>query len=163
MRCKLRRGKPRRYVSIGRERLNDYLLSVLLGIVEGLTEFLPVSCTAHLRIAEQLMHVPLSSGYWKMYSIVIQLDSILVLPIYFRQHIAKLISTFPEGEKQDCNVLTHQLSLVMIAFVVTAIPSFLLTKVIGKNLESLYVMGAALLIGGIVMWIIDAIKAPWEK
>jgi undecaprenyl-diphosphatase len=51
----------------------------------------------------------------------------------------------------------------MIAFVVTAIPSFLLTKVIGKNLESLYVMGAALLIGGIVMWIIDAMKAPWEK
>src|SRR6202163_1088221 len=109
------------------------------------------------------MHVPLSSGYWKMYSIVIQLGAILVLPIYFRQHIAKLVSTFPEGEKKDCDYLTHPLSLVMIAFVVTAIPSFLLTKVIGKNLESLYVMGAALLIGGIVMWVIDATKAPWEK
>jgi undecaprenyl-diphosphatase len=143
--------------------LNDYLLSVLLGIIEGLTEFLPVSSTAHLRIAEQLMHVPLSSGYWKMYSIVIQLGAILVLPIYFRQHIAKLISTFPEGEKKDCTVLTHPLSLVMIAFVITAIPSYLLTKVIGKNLESLYVMGTALLIGGIVMWVIDAMKAPWEK
>jgi len=142
--------------------LNDYLLSVLLGIIEGLTEFLPVSSTAHLRIAEQLMHVPLSSGYWKMYSIVIQLGAILVLPIYFRQHIAKLVSTFPEGEKKDCDYLTHPLSLVMIAFVVTAIPSFLLTKVIGKNLESLYVMGVALLIGGIVMWVIDAMKAPWE-
>ena len=143
--------------------MNDYLLSVLLGIIEGLTEFLPVSSTAHLRIAEQLMHVALSSGYWKMYSIVIQLGAILVLPIYFRQHIAKLVSTFPEGEKKDCDYLTHPLSLVMIAFVVTAIPSFLLTKVIGKNLESLYVMGAALLIGGIVMWVIDAMKAPWEK
>jgi undecaprenyl-diphosphatase len=143
--------------------LNDYLLSVLLGIVEGLTEFLPVSSTAHLRIAEQLMHVPLSSGYWKMYSIVIQLGAILVLPIYFRQHIAKLISTWPRGEKRDCTYLTHPLSLVIIAFVVTAIPSFLLTKVIGKNLESLYVMGTALLLGGIAMWIIDAMKAPWEK
>jgi undecaprenyl-diphosphatase len=51
----------------------------------------------------------------------------------------------------------------MIAFVVTAIPSYLLTKVIGKNLESLVVMGASLLIGGIVMWVIDAMKAPWEK
>ena len=71
--------------------MNDYLLSVLLGIIEGLTEFLPVSSTAHLRIAEQLMHVPLSSGYWKMYSIVIQLGAILVLPIYFRQHIAKRV------------------------------------------------------------------------
>jgi undecaprenyl-diphosphatase len=143
--------------------LSDYLLSVLLGVIEGLTEFLPVSSTAHLRLAEQLMHVPLSSGYWKMYSIVIQLGAILVLPIYFRAHIAKLISTWPEGEKKDCTYLTHPLSLVMIAFVVTALPSFLLTKVIGKNLESLYVMGSALLIGGIVMWVVDAMKAPWEK
>ena len=143
--------------------MNEYLLSVVLGIVEGLTEFLPVSSTAHLRLAEDLMHVPLSSGYWKMYSIVIQLGAILVLPIYFRSHIAKLISTWPEGEKRDCDYLTHPLSLVMIAFVVTAAPAFLLTKVIGKNLESLYVMGTALLVGGIVMWIIDAMKAPWEK
>jgi undecaprenyl-diphosphatase len=143
--------------------LNDYLLSTLLGIVEGLTEFLPVSSTAHLRLAEELMHVPLSSGYWKMYTIVIQLGAILVLPIYFRQHIAKLFSTFPEGEHHDCDYLTHPLTLVMIAFVITAGPSYLLTKVIGKNLESLYVMGASLLIGGIVMWVIDAMKAPWEK
>jgi undecaprenyl-diphosphatase len=142
--------------------LSDYLLSVLLGIVEGLTEFLPVSSTAHLRIVERLLHLQLDDPYWKMYSIVIQLGAILVLPIYFRSHIAKLISTFPEGEKKDCTILTHPLSLVMIAFVVTAIPAFLLTKVIGKNLESLYVMGAALLIGGIVMWVIDAMKAPWE-
>jgi undecaprenyl-diphosphatase len=143
--------------------LNEYLLSVLLGVIEGLTEFLPVSSTAHLRISEALLHVPLSSGYWKMYSIVIQLGAILVLPVYFRSHIAKLISTFPQGEKRDCTVVTHPLSLILIAFVVTAVPSFLLTKVIGKNLESLYVMGASLLIGGIAMWVIDAMKAPWEK
>jgi undecaprenyl-diphosphatase len=142
--------------------LNEYLLSVLLGIVEGLTEFLPVSSTAHLRLAEALLNVPLSSGYWKMYSIVIQLGAILVLPIYFRQHIAQLFSTFPEGEKRDCSILTHPLSLVMIAFVITAGPSFLLSKLIGKNLESLYVMGASLLLGGIVMWVVDSMKAPWE-
>lgn len=143
--------------------MSDYLLSVLLGIVEGLTEFLPVSSTAHLRLSELLMHVPLSSGYWKMYSIVIQLGAILVLPIYFRSHIAKLISTWPEGENHDCDYITHPLSLVMIAFVITAGPAFLLNKVIGKNLESIKVMGWALLIGGIVMWVIDAMKAPWEK
>ena len=115
--------------------MNEYFLSVLLGIVEGLTEFLPVSSTAHLRLSEVLLHVPLEDPYWKMYSIVIQLGAILVLPIYFRHHIAKLISTFPEGRKAGLRYLTHPLSLVMIAFVVTAIPSFLLTKVIGKNLE----------------------------
>ena len=142
--------------------MNDYLLSVLLGIVEGLTEFLPVSSTAHLRIAEALMNMSLSSGYWKMYTIVIQLSAIAVLPIYFRERIAKFLSTFPRGERGDRTFLTHPLSLTAIAFVVTAIPSFLLTKVIGKHLESLYIMGSALLIGGIVMWIIDAMNAKAE-
>jgi len=143
--------------------LNDYLLSLVLGIVEGVTEFLPVSSTAHLRIAESLLHISLSDGYWKMYSIVIQLGAILCLPVYFRGRIAKLLSTFPDGERGDRNILTHPLGLTIVAFVVTAVPSFLLTKVIGKNLESLYVMGVALLIGGIVMWVVDAAKATWEK
>ncbi|HET6163878.1 MAG TPA: undecaprenyl-diphosphate phosphatase, partial [Planctomycetota bacterium] len=57
--------------------MNDYVISVVLGIVEGLTEFLPVSSTAHLRITESLLHVSLTSDYWKMYSIVIQLGAIL--------------------------------------------------------------------------------------
>jgi undecaprenyl-diphosphatase len=143
--------------------LNDYLLSVLLGIVEGLTEFLPVSSTAHLRIAEALMHIDLSSGYWKMYTIVIQLGAILCLPIYFRARIAKFLSTFPNGERGDRTVLTHPLSLTLIAFVVTAIPAFLLTKIIGKHLENLRIMGMSLLIGGVVMWIVDAINTRSEK
>jgi undecaprenyl-diphosphatase len=143
--------------------LSDYLVSVLLGIVEGLTEFLPVSSTAHLRLSEALLHIDLASGYWKMYTIVIQLGAILVLPIYFRERIAKFLSTFPRGERGDRTALTHPLGLTMVAFVVTAIPSFLLTKVIGKHLESLYIMGASLLIGGIVMWIVDAMNAPAEK
>ena len=143
--------------------MNTYLLSVLLGIVEGLTEFLPVSSTAHLRIAESLLHVSLSDGYWKMYSIVIQLGAILCLPVYFRERIAKFLSTFPGGERGDRTVLTHPLSLTVIAFAVTAIPSYLLIKVIGKNLESLQVIGTSLLLGGIAMWVVDAMKAPWEK
>ena len=143
--------------------MNDYLLSVVLGIVEGLTEFLPVSSTAHLRIAEQLLHIDLGSGYWKMYSIVIQLGAILTLPVYFRARIAKFLSTFPNGKRGDRTILTHPLSLVMIAFVVTAIPSFLMTKLIGKHLESLYIMGTALLVGGIVMWFVDARNAKAEE
>src|SRR5215475_6633761 len=102
-------------------RLNDYVLSVILGIVEGLTEFLPISSTAHLRISEALLHISLTDGYWKMYSIVIQLGAILCLPVYFRSRIAKFLSTFPKGENGDRTAVTHPLSLVMIAFFVTAI------------------------------------------
>jgi undecaprenyl-diphosphatase len=142
--------------------VSDYVLSVILGIVEGLTEFIPVSSTAHLRLSEALLHIDLSSGYWKMYSIVIQLGAILTLPIYFRERIAKFLATFPKGERGDGTILTHPLSLVMIAFVVTALPSYLLVKVIGKHLESPYVIGSSLLIGGIVMWFVDARNAKAE-
>jgi len=142
--------------------VNDYVLSVILGIVEGLTEFIPVSSTAHLRLSEALLHIDLSSGYWKMYSIVIQLGAILTLPIYFRERIAKFLSTFPKGERGDRTIWSHPLSLVMIAFVVTAIPSYLLVKVIGKHLESPYVIGSSLLIGGIVMWFVDTRNAKAE-
>ena len=142
--------------------MNDYVLSVILGIVEGLTEFIPVSSTAHLRISEALLHIDLSSGYWKMYSIVIQLGAILTLPIYFRERIAKFMATFPRGERGERTILTHPLSLVALAFVVTAVPSFLLVKVFGKHLESPYVIGGALLIGGIVMWFIDARNSKAE-
>jgi len=142
--------------------LSDYLLSVLLGVIEGLTEFLPVSSTAHLRIAEALLHIDLTSGYWKMYTIVIQLGAILCLPVYFRERIASLLKTFPKGERGDRTVFTHPLSLACVAFVVTAIPAFLFTKIIGKHLESLTIMGSSLVIGGIVMWLVDARNAKSE-
>jgi len=142
--------------------LNEYLLSLLLGIVEGLTEFLPVSSTAHLRLSEALLHIDLSSGYWKMYSIVIQLGAILTLPIYFWHRFVKLLSTFPRGERDDRNLLTHPLSLVLLAFVVTSIPSLLLIKIIGKHFESPLVIGSSLLIGGIVMWIVDELNSESE-
>jgi len=136
--------------------MNDFLLSILLGIVEGLTEFLPVSSTGHLRIVEALFHLNLGDSFWKMYTIVIQLGAILALPVYFWKRILEFLSTFPKGERGDRNFLTHPLSLTLIAFVVTALPSWALTKVIGKNLESLWVIRIALLVGGIVMWIVDA-------
>lgn len=137
--------------------MNDYLLSILLGVVEGLTEFLPVSSTAHLRIVEALFHLDLRDSFWKMYTIVIQLGAILALPVYFREQIMRFILTFPVGERGDRNVVTHPLSLTMIAFVITAIPSWAFKKQIGENLENLWVMAWALLLGGVVMWIVDLI------
>lgn len=142
--------------------MHDYWLSLLLGVVEGLTEFLPVSSTAHLRLCEHFFqgYSVLPDSYWKMYTVVIQLGAILALPLYFRSRISKFLSTFPHGEHNDRSALTHSLTLVLIAFVCTAIPSLLLTKVIGKHLESLYVMGISLVVGGVIMWIVDAMFGP---
>ena len=143
--------------------MHDFLLSILLGIVEGLTEFLPVSSTAHLRIAEVILtkfglaNISLDDGFWKMYTIVIQLGAILALPVYFRERILKFLSTFPAGERGDRTIFTHPLSLTMIAFVITAIPAWALKKQIGQNLENLWVMAWALFLGGIVMWIVDRV------
>jgi undecaprenyl-diphosphatase len=137
--------------------LNDYLLSVILGIIEGLTEFLPVSSTAHLRIAEALLGIDLSDGYWKMFSIVIQLGAILCLPIFFWNRIMGFLATYPGGTKGDKTAITHPLALTLIAFVCTSATTLPLTKLIGKNLESLVVMGASLIVGGVVMWVVDGI------
>lgn len=147
--------------------MNDYILAVLLGIIEGLTEFLPVSSTAHLRIFESMVGVDLGDGYWKMFSIVIQLGAIATLPIYFRSVLIEFLGTFPKGANGDRTLFNHPLSLILLAFVVTAGPAFLLKKVIGKNLENITAMGLALIIGGVIMWAVDyfyaTVKQPTTK
>jgi undecaprenyl-diphosphatase len=143
--------------------VNDFGISIVLGVIEGLTEFLPISSTAHLRISEALLHVSLTSGYWKMYTVVIQLGAILCLPVYFWPRLVKFVSTYPRGEDGTRTWLTHPLGLTVVAFFVTAIPAFLLTKVIGKNLENLRVMGWSLLVGGVVMWAVDAWNDAAER
>ena len=136
--------------------MNVYLQSVLLGIVEGLTEFLPVSSTAHLRIAEALMKIPLDDAYWAMYTIVIQLGAILALTLLFLGRIVEFIRTFPRGENGDRNFFNHPISLTLIAFVFTSVPALLLHKWSEKNLGSITAIAIALLLGGIIMWVVDA-------
>jgi len=136
--------------------LNDYLMSVLLGIVEGLTEFLPVSSTAHLRIAEALMKIPMDDAYWKMYTIVIQLGAIIALILLFTGRIVGFMRTFPRGESGNNTWLNHPISLTFIAFAITSVPSLLLHKWSDKHLGSIAAIAWAMLIGGIIMWIVDA-------
>jgi undecaprenyl-diphosphatase len=135
--------------------LNPYLQSVLLGIVEGLTEFLPVSSTAHLRITEALMKIPLDDAYWKMYTIVIQLGAIFALTLLFLGRIVEFLRTFPRGESGTRTRFTHPISLTLIAFVFTSVPALLLHKWSEKNLGSLTAMAVALLVGGVIMWAVD--------
>ena len=135
--------------------MNPYLQSVILGIVEGLTEFLPVSSTAHLRISEALMHIPLDDAYWKMYTIVIQLGAIFALTLLFLGRIVQFLRTFPRGENGDRTALNHPISLTLIAYLFTSVPALLLHKWSEKNLGSITAMAIALLMGGIIMWAVD--------
>src|SRR5438093_6959945 len=100
--------------------MHDYLLSVFLGIVEGLTEFLPVSSTAHLRICEAFLHIDLQDGFWKMYTIVIQLGAVLALPVYFWHRIVRFVCSYPGGERGGRTVLAYPFSLALLSCGVTA-------------------------------------------
>jgi undecaprenyl-diphosphatase len=142
--------------------LNEYIQSIVLGIVEGLTEFLPVSSTAHLRITEALMKIPLDDPYWSMYTIVIQVGAILALLLLFLGRIVDFIRTFPRGEDGKRNWLNHPISLTLIAFACTSGLSLALHKLSEENLQHLNRIALALLIGGIVMWIVDVWAARHE-
>jgi undecaprenyl-diphosphatase len=133
-----------------------------LGIVEGLTEFLPVSSTAHLRITEAMMRIPLDDAYWKMYTIVIQAGAILALLLLYLERILGFVRTFPKGEGGDRNWTNHPISLTFFAFVCTSVPALVLKKWSDRNLGSLTVMALALLIGGIVMWVVDVRAGRYE-
>lgn len=147
-------GRQRRSPVI-ENNLNDYLNAAILGVVEGLTEFLPVSSTAHIRISQELLGVDLNDRYWKMFAIVIQLGAILSVVVYFRSRIIEFIKSYPKGKSGDRTWLNHPLALVIISFVVTAVPCYFIDDQIGERLENLNVIGWALVVGGIVMWAVD--------
>jgi undecaprenyl-diphosphatase len=142
--------------------LNVYIQSLLLGIVEGLTEFLPVSSTAHLRIAEAALRIPLDDTYWKMYTIVIQAGAILALMLLYLGRIVAFIKSFPRGESGHGTWRSHPLSLTLIAFAFTSAIALPLHKLSEKHLGSIAIMAWTLLIGGIVMWVIDARSSRYE-
>jgi undecaprenyl-diphosphatase len=142
--------------------LNVYIQSVLLGIVEGLTEFLPVSSTAHLRITAALMHLPLDDAYWKMYTIVIQAGAIFALLLLYMERIVGFLHSFPRGESGDRKWFNHPISMTFFAFVCTSIPALGLKKWSDKNLGSLTVIAIALLAGGVLMWVVDVWASRYE-
>ncbi len=135
--------------------MSTYIISILLGIVEGLTEFLPISSTAHLRISEALAGVSLRNDYWKMYTVVIQLGAVLSVLFIYGRRLLGYARTFPHGARRDGSPGSHPITLIILAFVTTAVPAFLLEKVIADKLESTQVIAWALITGGLVMWLVD--------
>jgi undecaprenyl-diphosphatase len=143
--------------------VNDYLASVILGIVEGLTEFLPVSSTAHIRIAQGIMGQDLHDNFWKLFAVVIQLPAILAVVVFFWHRIVSLTRSFLARGLSNQQRLSHPVVLVLIATIVTLIPVAILKKIVKSNMESLLIIGAALTVGGVVMWAVDAYFGKREK
>ncbi|MGA8781955.1 MAG: undecaprenyl-diphosphate phosphatase, partial [Terracidiphilus sp.] len=111
---------------------------------------------AHLRIAEALMKIPLDDPYWQMYTIVIQVGAILALCLIYLERIVNFFRTFPRGDNGDRNLFNHPISLTFIAFAITSATTLPLRKWSEKNLGSLHAIAIALLVGGVVMWLVDA-------
>src|SRR3989344_8314769 len=111
--------------------MNDFLLAAMLGVVEGITEFLPVSSTAHLRITQHFLGVSLIDEFWKLFAVFIQLGAILAVMVLYRQRLWGFRrDLIPKG----LGWFRQPVALVTAAFVCTALPAFLLKKVIGENL-----------------------------
>jgi undecaprenyl-diphosphatase len=152
--------------------MQDYLVALLVGIVEGLTEFLPVSSTAHIVLTQALLGIKLDNPFWKMFTVVIQLGAILSVVVYFWQRIVDFANSFlanirseriedPDGPNRPW--WQHPLALVILSFLVTAIPCFLMDKLIGENLEKPLFIGLAMLVGGIAMLWVDRVFSPKAK
>ena len=129
--------------------MSDWLNAAILGVVEGLTEFLPVSSTAHLLLAEKALG--LAGPQWEAFTVLIQLGAILaVLALYFERllKVALTLHSDPASRRFALSVL--------IAFLPAAVVGFLMRKVItGSFFEDIPMICIALIVGGVGLGVID--------
>lgn len=71
--------------------MHDLLRAIVLGVVEGVTEFLPISSTGHLVLCERLMGIDLHDPFWSMFTVFIQIGAIAAVVVYFRRRILDLL------------------------------------------------------------------------
>ena len=135
------------------------LQTIILAIVEGLTEFLPVSSTGHMIITQNLLGIE-STPFVKAFTVIIQFGAILSVVVLYWKRFFKLDHTpAPEGSSSICRLL-HKWDFyykLLIAFVPAAIIGFLGNKIIDKLLGSIIVVATMLVIGGVFMLFCDRI------
>ncbi|MBK8469373.1 MAG: undecaprenyl-diphosphate phosphatase [Candidatus Phosphoribacter sp.] len=143
-----------------------YVQSVILGVVEGLTEFLPVSSTGHLTIAEKMLGLQVDDPAVTAYTAIIQLGAIVATLIYFRRDIVRLAAAWFGGltRAEARSHPDHQLAWAVIAgSLPVALMGFTLRHVIAGPLRSLWVVAGALILWSAVMWLAETRHAKLTR
>src|SRR4051812_8547736 len=138
----------------------DYLDAVILGIVEGLTEFLPVSSTGHLTIAEKLLGLELDDPAVTGYTAVIQMGAIAAVIVYFARDIWAIIRAWTLGlvRSEYRGQLEHRMGwYVIVATIPVGVVGLLAKDLITGDLRSLWVVAVALIGWSAVMWFAERV------
>jgi undecaprenyl-diphosphatase len=137
--------------------MDDLFRVVIQGIVEGITEFLPVSSTGHLILCQHWMKVSEDDPFWKMFAVVIQIGAIFAVMVYFRKRILDLF-------KRSMPLITVSEPSPVMAVVVGTIPALIAGKLIHewveKHWEKPVPIALALGIGGVLMILIEMFSRP---
>ena len=132
------------------------IIAIILGIVEGVTEFLPVSSTGHLILATELLGF--DAQKWGAFNVIIQLGAILaIVVLYWRTFWAVLEGLF-KGQKMSWRFVRN----ILIGFLPSAILGFLLIKNIEALLGNAMVVAVAFILGGIAILVIEKLAKPGE-
>ena len=125
----------------------EFLKIIVFGVVEGFTEWLPISSTGHLILVENIVHLNVSEDFMNVFRVVIQLGAILaVLVLYFRR-----LSPFDPGKKPAQKRATwHLWFKIVIACLPAAVIGILFDDVLDKYLYNPYVVAAMLIIYGVI-------------
>lgn len=130
------------------------LTAILLGIVEGLTEFIPVSSTGHLILASELFGY--DAAEWALFNVVIQLGAILAVVVQYWRTFWSAGMGILRLERESLNFLRN----ILVAFLPSAILGLILKDHIRVLLGSPLVVGWALLVGGIAILAIERVIKP---
>jgi undecaprenyl-diphosphatase len=136
----------------------NYFDAVVLGIVEGLTEFLPVSSTGHLTIAEKALGLDLADDAVTAYTAVIQMGAIAAVVVYFFRDIVRIARAWAVGlvKPEYRGQLDHRMGwYVIVGSIPVGVAGLLLKDLITGDLRSLWVVAAALIGWSVVMWLAE--------
>ncbi len=136
----------------------DYLQAVILGIVEGLTEFLPVSSTGHLTITEKILGLQIDDKGVTAYTAVIQMGAILAVLLYFRADIARIAVAWLRGlvKPEYRGTFDHRFGwYIIVGTVPIGIVGFAGKDLVSGSLRSLWWVGAGLVVWSAVMWLAE--------